>query len=231
MSNFLNYPDKDKPILFLHIPRTGGTSFRWMMAAQYGNEKMGLIRYDYLIEAEVISRQEDFKVITGHLYIDDEVVQNLNGTYNSITILRHPLYRALSFYHYATNWKGNNEHEAIKSYSLEEFLIHPQFSNMLCNHIGGNNSNSVYVDACSNLSRLTLFGFYERYAEMIAIAQRRFDWGGVVIRREEHIDGVSTPEQLSKGLLDKWAELNKMDIDFYGYAVTLYEERRLKWLE
>jgi hypothetical protein len=229
---FLKSVNPSGPICFLHIPRTAGTSLRWAAAAQYGNEKICLVRYDYYTETEAIDKQNKFKMITGHITMGGAVVQNLLGGWSLLTILRYPLTRFLSYYHYADKWTKNNEHDEIKSHSLEEAIKNPKFHNNLCKYLGGADPDTMYQNACNNIkNEVTLFGFFEAYPEFLAMIQRRFNWGGMVIRREEHVEGVPDLDDLPKELYDELVEQNRMDIDFYGYAKSLYEEKRLHWLE
>jgi hypothetical protein len=230
---FLKEIDPSKPIVFIHIPRTAGTSFRWAAAAQYGNEQVCLVHPGYYTEEHALLKQLEFKFITGHFTMDNSVVQNLIGNYNLITLIREPVHRFLSFYHYAKNSPTAIEHEEVKDLSLSEAILDPTFVgyNRLCSYLGGDSVSNPYERACYNIENtFTFFGFQERYSEFFAIMQRRFGWTGVVIRQEEHISGVPQVSSLSKDMYEVLCEHNKLDIDLYGFAWEVYEKRRLGWL-
>jgi hypothetical protein len=230
---FLKESDPEKPIVFLHVPRTAGTSFRWAAASQYSNEQVCLVHPGYYTEEEAILRQQEFKFITGHLSMDNTVISNLLGDFNLLTIVREPIHKFLSFYHYVKHTPHAIEHEQVKNLSLADAIMDPDFvaHNHLCKYLGGGDSETMYQTAYNHIENtFTLFGIQEFYPEFFAIMQRRFNWRGLVIKQEEHLSGVPAVQDLSKELSKKLVEHNQLDADLYGFACRIYEQRRLKWL-
>ena len=232
-----NEVDSEKPILFLHIPRTTGSSFRWVAASQYGNEKIGLIHHAYYTEEQIVENQDQFKVITGHFDMGAQFIHNIRQKSNLITILREPLHRFLSFYHYGSNMPSYVDHETMKKQKLEDLINDADYfyHNHMCYMISGVDHNesitTAYINAQKNLEDLvTLFGFTERYPEMLAIMYRRFNWNGVVIKQVEYVPGVPRPRDLSPDLLKTLEKHNEADISLYNFALGLYEKRRMHWL-
>jgi hypothetical protein len=229
--------DPEKHITFLHIPRTAGSSFRWAAASQYGNEGTGLIHPGYYTEEQVIEKQDHLKIITGHFDMSAEFIWGLREKSNLITILREPLHRFLSFYHYGSNMSSYVDHENMKTQKLEDLILDPNcvYHNGMCYTIGGvdhrGTVNNAYVKACEHLESLvTIFGFTELYPEMLAIMYRRFNWNGVVVKQAEYVPGGLKPTDLSADLLKILEKNNEADISLYNFALNLYEKRRLHWL-
>ena len=239
MDKFFKYDeiDSEKPIVFLHIPRTTGSSFRWSAASQYGNERIGLIHHQHYNEEQILENQNQFKMITGHFGMGAKFILALQEKSNLITMLREPLHRFLSFYHYGSNMPSYVDYETMKNQKLEDLITdsHYQYHNDMCHMLSGVNYsesvNDAYVMAQDHLENVfTLFGFTELYPEMLAIMYRRFNWNGVVVKQSEYVPGVPRPGDLSTDLLKILTKNNEADISLYKFALDLYEKRRLHWL-
>jgi hypothetical protein len=229
--------DPEKHITFLHIPRTAGSSFRWAAASQYGNEGIGLIHLGYYTEEQVVENQSQFKLITGHFTMGAEFIWGIQEKSNLITILREPLHRFLSLYHYGSNMSSYEDHENMKIQKLEDLINDPNYEhhNGICHKISGiDRTESVdvaYRQACDHLENIvTLFGFTELYPEILAMMYRRFNWNGVVVKQAEYVPGVPRPTDLSADSLKALTKNNEADISLYKFALDLYEKRRLHWL-
>jgi hypothetical protein len=229
--------DPEKHITFLHIPRTAGSSFRWAAASQYENEHIGLIHPGYYTEEQVVEKQDQFKLITGHFGMCAQFIWGIQEKSNLITILREPLNRFLSFYHYGSNMLSYVDHENMKTQKLEDLINDPNYDhhNDMCYIISGaDHRDSVgvaYRRACDYLENIvTFFGFTESYPEMLAIMYRRFNWNGVVVKQAEYVPGVPRPGDLPADLLRALTKHNEADISLYQFALSLYEKRRLHWL-
>lgn len=229
--------DPEKHITFLHIPRTAGSSFRWAAASQYGNGSIGLIHQGYCTEEQVVEKQDHFKVITGHFDMGAQFLWEIREKSNLITILREPLHRFLSFYHYGSSMSSYEDHENMKTQKLEDLINDSQYQhhNGMCYIISGvdhrESVNTAYVQALENLESLvTIFGFTELYPETLAIMYRRFNWNGVVVKQVEYVPNVPRPSDISPDLLKTLEKNNEADISLYQFALELYEKRRLHWL-
>lgn len=233
--NFLPWDkiDATKQLVFMHLPRTAGTSFRWLASAEYSNEKVCLIHPGHYTEEEAIEQQGRFKFITGHFDTKSELLSSLENEVNFLTILREPVRRFISFHEYTRVKQVTWDHHVT---SLVDGIKDPNclYNNNLCYTIAGLASltpiDVAYRKACENLrERFTLFGFTERFPEMLAIMNRRFGWSNVILRREEHVDRVVF-EDLDLDLQRTLIKHNEADNALYAYAVKLYEERRMEWL-
>ena len=87
-------------IIFLHIPRTGGTTFRDILERFYHSENV--IEIKKFIESEETIRtytkdeQSKIKLIKGHLNFG--IHELINGDCKYITFLRDPVKRAYSHF-------------------------------------------------------------------------------------------------------------------------------------
>jgi hypothetical protein len=237
--NFLNWRqvDSDRPIVFVHIPRTAGTSFRRAVESKYGTDQVGLIHHGYYTEDEAIKKQSQFKILTGHFGMGAALLNSLSGPVNLVTILREPLSRFLSFYHYGIHMDSYIEHETIKNQKLDDLILDPNYAqhNAMCHILSGIDDKDfidlAYRKSCDNLEHsFSFFGLTENYPEFLAIVCRRFGWGHITVRQEEYVSGLLRPEELNPDLLQTLKIHNEADINLYEFALSLYEKRRLHWL-
>ncbi|MBB4003061.1 sulfotransferase family 2 domain-containing protein [Aurantimonas endophytica] len=89
----------DEKVVYLHIPKTAGTSINFYLRSIVGSDKVGWLGKE--ISLEDLSNQEKiepFKVIGGHFNI--EQAREIQFPVVYVSTLREPISRALSYYRY-----------------------------------------------------------------------------------------------------------------------------------
>jgi Sulfotransferase family len=86
--------------LFVHIPKTAGTSFRGAVADVLGSDAISPGFLASRLSEEDINRLDRYRVIAGHISIDDAAPFRNR---HLLTILRNPTDRCLSWYYFARN--------------------------------------------------------------------------------------------------------------------------------
>ena len=112
-------------IIFHHIPKTAGTTFRSILIRQYNQDKV----YDIWGDKKLIinnfknmskNRRYRYKLILGHQafklydYINNPLV---------ITMLRSPVARVISLYRYVKGFEWHPYYSIVNKYSLKECFI------------------------------------------------------------------------------------------------------------
>jgi len=112
---------QDRLILFIHIAKTGGTSFSDALSKLYRPEKR-FIGNDLTIDTvnRLSSRLDDGGLIAGH--VAPGVVKRLRDRAEMITILRRPDEHAISNYLHIRDDPTNPLYEAATNLSISEFL-------------------------------------------------------------------------------------------------------------
>jgi len=161
------------PMLFVHIPKTAGTSFRNGVQRYLGPDRMVV---DYGPKQSITSnlvrkwRYEDRqpaklrhafdvqgkKFLSGHIQLLDYV--GYFDLYSVATFLRDPVQRVISEYHHFVRHYGFRE-------SLEDFAQIPNFQNKQSKALGG-------ID----IEQLGFVGIVEHYEDSLAILNQHFGW-------------------------------------------------------
>jgi hypothetical protein len=206
---------KDKILIFVHIPKTGGTSLANIIYKQY---KPG----DVLLVEDTSGNSIDqvtpnIKCILGH---------NVFGKYNHlgpcihVTMLRNPVDRVISHYYYAKNvMKENN----VARYSLEEFAQLSWVANLQTQFIAGGSPN--IEQAISNLKSFGFFGITEMFSESLLLMEKTFKWKSIQYLRENVNEKKPKNETISKTTIKKIEEANSLDIQLYKWAKKEFESR------
>jgi len=111
-------------IIFLHIPRTGGTTFRDILERFY--HPKNVIEIKKFIESEKIIKtltkeeQSKIKLIKGHLNFG--IHEWIDGECKYITFLRDPIKRIISTFKYVKNNVNHPDHYFVQSISLQKYI-------------------------------------------------------------------------------------------------------------
>ncbi|MGY4877589.1 hypothetical protein ACLUEY_06840 [Vreelandella aquamarina] len=210
-------------LLFVHIPKTAGTSFR-LGAEQYFSRER--IVYDYgpnsdetssLVQKLLYVDQPDFwqfrqallaknpAMVAGHVPAARFV--SLFGVENTIAFAREPLQRIASEYaHFVRhmNYQG----------SFREFYSQPSMHNRQRRALQG-----------MNLEAFGLLGVTERYSESLDMLNARF--ATCIPRREDNQgkEELKAEHRLDQEDVTELQRLNHRDIVLYQNALALFDSR------
>jgi len=179
-------------IIFLHIPRTGGTTFRDILERFYYPENV--IEIKKFVESEKmiknISKEELSKIqlIKGHLNFG--IHEWIDGDCKYITFLRDPIKRIVSTFKYVNNNFNHPDHDFARSISLKKY-IESKKNLLLDNGITrlllgpryvfetpfGTINKKHYLMALDNLENyFTFAGITERYNESLLVLKNELQW-------------------------------------------------------
>ncbi|MFC3094033.1 hypothetical protein DRW07_11170 [Alteromonas sediminis] len=215
--------DARLPLLFVHTPKTGGTSFR--MAAErskkfkhvfcdYGEDNNKttpvLNQLGYKLEGKekeigaFLSTQKDY-MLTGHFGADKHMHHFF--PYQSVIFIRDPVDRVISEYHHKTRL---NEYSG----SIEAFIREPRFKNVQYHQFGS--LNPVYWG---------FVGLCEQYRESLSLINILFNLD-LQLLRENQNPGKSQPKyKVDTALRELIVENNAKDMQIYGHCKALLSYR------
>jgi hypothetical protein len=234
-----------RALLFLHVPKAGGTALWGVLANRFAAEDC---LDTYYGRRPTDGELNAARFVTGHLSMS--VLDRFERSPFSVTVLREPIERALSVYSFfreldepPLGWPGLEKYDAMlhlaKEHSLEDFI---EMAPELAEHYLGNwqarvlgakrlnRTDERLEDALEGLHRCDFVGLADRQDESVEWLGRRLGWAPLtplplvnVTRRrvrEEEISGAAA-EALRK--------LTAVDRDLYAQTVRLYESRIAEW--
>jgi hypothetical protein len=227
-----------KALVFLHIPKTGGTTLNRIIEWQYN--PLSIFTVDpHRIRATVErfktfseTRRRRFRVVRGHLLYGVHEFLPQGATY--ITLLREPAARLLSSYRFILRRPLHPLHRKFKKERLgvEDLIrLTPHRQNLQCRFIAGVGTAGVCDERALDIAKKNLIrsfqvvGLCERFEESLSLMIRSFRWEVASYKncKVSKVHPVVDPR-----LYDMIREHNRLDIELYDFAEKLFEENLRK---
>ncbi len=224
-------------IIFTHIPKTAGTSF-----------KEELIKSNFKNVFMYKGRKSLFKIhltrpkfITGHVPFGI-INRFLRNEYEYLTFLRAPVERAISHYYFILQSKSSvYEHpkfQDCKNISLEKAYSSGKLAdNLQTRFISGEgynaqkcNSNMLSLAKQNLKKHYPVFGILEQYDKSLELISRRYNLTIPPKKQSTFFKKTEKPlidEEVKAALRDH----HLYDIEFYEYAVDLFGEIKKQYSE
>lgn len=235
--------DPNGPLFFVHVMKTGGTTFELRMKRQLGREavfpymkvdpadRMPNLSLDYLRE-QPPERLAQVRAFTGHFpFFATELVPTPSLV---MTVLRDPVERAISYLkqHQLHMGQAHRTLEEIyergnaRPFHIENYQVRV-FASTVSDGVESV-LQRLPIDqrrmeiAKQHLRQVDVLGLTERYDEFIDAVLTRLGWPPVEVPNQRVSDYVEVPQTLRQRI----AADNAADLEFYEYARQLYAERR-----
>ena len=220
------------PDIFIHIPRTGGTTLTTTLRWVYGpwaSYRDNPERPEYIDEFITKMRKEVSapRLVAGHVHYG--VHRHLDDPARYFTLLRHPLRQYISRFNFLKFGYPNS----YESMSLTDFCRSDDpwsRPNDQVRFISGEDPaqdpKAILEKAQDHLlNKIDVFGITERYDESILLFRRRLGWS----RPPFYIISLSnkerpTLEELSSKELEAVKERNQLDMELYQFAKRHFED-------
>ncbi|MFW6116369.1 MAG: sulfotransferase family 2 domain-containing protein [bacterium] len=229
-------------IIFLHIPKTAGTTLHRIIERQYRSEELyspGLREGHAVGELAKLSqeRRAQIRMFRGHLAFGVDKYLPVSSTY--MTVLREPIDRVISYYYYIRRTPHHYLHDFIGSgeFDLKGFVdsqAHVMIDNAQTRVLSGvwhgppfgECTQEMLETAKTNLrERFAVVGLTERFDETLLLMKRTFGWRNVFYTPENVSHGRPDRGELPPDTLKAVAGTNQFDIALYQYATQLFEEQ------
>jgi energy-coupling factor transporter ATP-binding protein EcfA2 len=221
-----SYPNLE--LVSVHIPKTGGTSFRVLMKRHYGDTDVAQLDITQKgrarINRQLVTSNElpSFaKVVHGHFSYAELVKRfGVSRSVPVITWLRHPVDRLHSAYAYYRSMIENKNvpvpmyvQDLMRGGTLLSFAEHRRSRNQMTTFLEGLKLEDIFF-----------VGLQEHFeTDMMALAQK-LGWAGEIGSIREN-KTETEKEVLTDDVTARLAELNALDMELYERAVVLRKQR------
>lgn len=231
----------DRLHVFIHIPKTAGTSFNTLLTREFGANNIlhapdsaqdsGFSYYQSLASIE----QAGVHLLRGHIlhgidhYVDREV--------KYFTILRDPISRIRSYlnhmaseaaahplvetpwYKAVRDWRDAEHYMKRRPYDIDNYAVRALSG---IDFPPGQCSERHLLKAKENLDKMRAFGIQERLAESAVLLAKEFSWGVIpVLSRTKSKN--PTRIRLSQNDVRALKDRNFFDQELYRYAVERFD--------
>jgi len=218
-------------IIFLHIPKTAGTSLRNLIEQEYSSSQCLPVYqpwpYQPAVLAEMKAKLPAAKILYGHLLFGLHQQLNIEAQY--VTFLRDPIERVISFFNHNAYHPNSEYHKAIQNgLSLLKLLKSeraPQANNLMTRMLAPYQPNDlldderVFEQALENIDKhFCMVGLMEKFAESVDLLGKKLGWQSspeiphLNVVSNKHIQEVDAQTQAA---LEKY---NRLDMLLYEHV-------------
>jgi len=232
----------DKAIVFLHIPKTAGTTLHRIIERQYAPKEMysvGLTDGHSVAQLQQIDKgkRARIRMFRGHMGFG--VHKHLPGPSTYFTVLRDPVDRVISYYYFIRRTPSHYLHDFIRDdeVDLKSFIeseAHVMIDNAQTRVISGvwhgpkfgQCTREMLGMAKRNLrDHFAVIGLTERFNETLLLLSKTFGWRWLFYTRKNVSRRRPRKEELSIDTLKAVTSSNRLDIELYDFAENLFEQQ------
>jgi hypothetical protein len=236
---------QNETVIFLHIPKTAGTTLRRIIDKQYRPQEIYStdptpLQPSVSLEAfKQLSTTEraHIRLLRGHLPFGVHTFVPGPSTY--FTVLRDPVERVLSYYYFARRFSphtlrqhGNDpamtlprfveSRESIKTRNLQTRLL----AGIGRRRVSKKDDDEILALAKKNLQEaFTVVGLTERFDETLLLLKNAFHWRHIFYVKlnvtKRRPASHTTPPEIRQVIRAD----NQLDLELHRYALELFEEQ------
>ena len=232
----------NETLVFFHLPKTGGVTLKSIIRRQYPADQISeLYRYE---SREAVRRFAElpleertrYRAVMGHMQLG--IHQFIPGEHVYVTLLRDPVERCLSAYHFVLGKPNHARHDLVRGNDLEAVLqkgLLPFLDNGQTRALCSLDVSSVPYGGCTrdmlerakdNLTEYIEFaGTIGHFDEMLLLLQDRLQWKLPLYTRRNR--GVNRPpgDEISQETLQSILAHNQLDLELHDFVDRRFERR------
>ncbi|WKN33491.1 sulfotransferase family 2 domain-containing protein [Porifericola rhodea] len=215
-------------IIFMHIPKNGGSSFRPILLRHFrpestftvqliGNDKLNIDKFVNMPQHE----RDQIHCLLGHTNYG--LHEYMNGKTDYIAFLRKPVDRIISFYYYVLSLPEHRLYDTItkNNMSLYDFVLNinqGDVNNGQIRYISGirDKPELMLERALENIEKhFPVVGFLEQYDKSLVLLKHHYQFHLPYYRVRNKTKKRKTSEEISKETIELIQEMNKEETLLY----------------
>ncbi len=227
--------------IFVHVPKTAGVSLTRIIEREYGRDAVWRV-YGYERAADprnfldlTADKRAAIRAVVGHMEFGFHRL--LTGPSRYVTILRDPIDRIVSHYHYLVHVAPERPRDALKGIdSLEAYVTRsPQasvFNNGQVRQLGGDlhvpgrpATRHMLEQALRNLEQFAVVGLQERFDESVLLMRQALGWGWPVLARHNTTPNRPGLDAVDTHTRELITEHNALDLELYKFGRACFERQ------
>lgn len=220
---------KRQTVIFLHIPKTAGTTLFNIAERHYDPTAYFIIdntpEQVASFRATSAERLSELRFVGGHIPFGVHDWLPQPATY--ITFLRQPVALINSYYHYVRSTLGHANYHVAQTQTFEQFtqfdsnMRNPQ-TRMLAGVSAENCTEADLEMAKANLQQyFSVIGLTERFDESLLLIADLLQWRDIHHARMNVNRKKKTPDAHHVAIIE---QANQLDLRLYAFASTLFEQ-------
>jgi Sulfotransferase family len=241
-NNFNAMSNRNETLIFLHIPKTGGTTLYKILARQYWRAQTltfdGCSSQIERFKTLPPARRGRYRLIKGHLHFG--LHHFVPGASTYITFLRNPVERVLSFYHHA---RSKPDHYLYSVLATERLDLETQLAqdvtlelfNEQTRLLAGGEwedprrpvTRAALTRAQANLrAHFRVVGILEESDASLLLLRHAFGWQMPYYVKENVAKDKPDSASLDAETRALIQDANSFDLELYEYARELFDQQR-----
>ena len=234
-------PAKDVALIFLHIPKTGGTTLHSVIDRQYPKQAIFHIKgtrvREYTERFKSLPEEERANIwcLKGHMPFGLHTHLPQPSTY--ITMLRDPIDRMISHYYFVKKVPSHKLHKEVisRNMSLEDYVasgIAARLNDGQVKLISGaiSQRDPASIDALEAAKRnlrefFVAFGLMERFDESLILFGRLLGWKSIYYVKRNVTKTRPSKSEISPQTLKRIESYAKLDMELYEFAKQRFEDK------
>jgi len=223
-------PDPALPLLFTHIPRTAGSTLKFVLRSTLGHQRTLLDAHFYDLDGEDL---HGFALVEGHLdvaFFTEHFGPDWHA--NGMTMLRDPVARTISQARHIRARPGpfQEQLQARVREPASVFERVPRLANLQTKYLSGTPRDAIEVGAAAlaeakvTLERLA-FGVTEQFDTSTALLMERLGFGIPKFDVANVSRGSSDDDLLSDEFRVVTRRYNDLDLQLYAHGCALLGSR------